>query len=126
MMRASCYTDPIVSSFVMSGAFTAFSAVQGMPMSRLPSNFAVGVGFIYMYSALQCPMEALHGRRSVLHNAVAGGSLGFAGVQSGIVGVPFMSVYAAAAMPRGRLAATGALVYGGCAAALASFGGKRL
>ena len=49
-------------------------------------------GGIYCYHALQCPMEAVHGRPSLWHNIISGGTIGFLGVASGRVGVPFVSV----------------------------------
>ncbi len=49
-------------------------------------------GGIYCYHALQCPMEAIHGRPSLWHNIVSGGTIGFLGVASGRFGVPFVSV----------------------------------
>ena len=48
-------------------------------------------GGIYAYHALQCPMEAIHGRPSLWHNILSGGTIGFLGVASGRVGVPFVS-----------------------------------
>ncbi len=49
-------------------------------------------GGIYCYHALQCPMEAIHGRPSLWHNILSGGTIGFLGVASGRFGVPFVSV----------------------------------
>ena len=44
---------------------------------------ARNVGFIYAYNAVQCPMEAVSQRRSLLHNAVALGGMGAVGVAKG-------------------------------------------
>ena len=48
-------------------------------------------GGIYVYHALQCPMEAIHGRPSLWHNIISGGTIGFLGVASGRLGIPFVS-----------------------------------
>jgi hypothetical protein len=48
-----------------------------------------------MYNAVQCPMEAIHGRPSLWHNVISAGTLGYLGVRSGRIGVPFVSPYAA-------------------------------
>jgi hypothetical protein len=125
-MRASCFTAPIVPSAVMGGIFCGFDVAQGRPTSALPRSFALYAGGLYIYNAIQCPMEALHGRSSLLHNFLAGGALGYAGVLSGAIGVPFLSPYYYAIHSRSGVAAIGAVVYGSLAAAFASFGGKTL
>ena len=79
---------PIVPAVFWGGAFTALQAAQG---SRLtPQMFAANAGFIYLYNALQCPMEAIQGQPSLLHNACAAGALGAFLVQSGQAGIPFL------------------------------------
>ena len=83
-----CFTAPIASSFLFGGVLSAVYIMQGAhPSSAL---FGRSVGFIYMYNALQCPMEALHGRRSLAHNALASGGLGAAAVATGRAGIPFL------------------------------------
>lgn len=76
---------------------------------------------------MQCPMEALQGRPSVLHNVLAGGTLGYLGVERGFIGVPMygalMSVRAIARTPP---ALVGFAVYGGLCGLLGSLGGKTL
>ena len=58
------------------------------------SSFGLLIGSSGMshcrYNAMQCPMETLNGRRSSTHNMIAGGVLGYLGVASGKLGVPFM------------------------------------
>ena len=123
-LRPSCFTEPVAGAALMGGVFTALGAAQGHPLT--PQRFALTAGFLYAYSALQCPMEALHGRRSVLHNALSGGSLGALGVQSGLIGVPFLPPVYYLTHGRSFMTIAAFTVYGSIAAALASFGGKRL
>ena len=84
------------------------------------------MGFIYIYNAIQCPMEEIHGRQSALHNAAAGGILGYVGVSQNLIGIPFVGpdlFYKYPFIPR---AWAGAAVYGGLGLGLAMFGGKPL
>ena len=81
-------------------------------------------GSIYTYNVLQCPMEAIHGRQSLLHNMLSAGILGYGGVQAGKLGIPFVDpsfVYRYRTLSPPQLAFC---VYGGLAGALAGFGGK--
>ena len=88
-----------------------------------PQGFAINIGALYTYHVLQCPMEALHGRRSVLHNGLAAGTLGAVGVQAGILGVPFVPP-AVLYSPRYNPVAIAFGVYGGLAMAIGSLTGK--
>lgn len=45
---------------------------------------------LYTYNAMICPMEAIHGRESALHNAFSGAILGGIGVQKGLLSIPFV------------------------------------
>ena len=81
---------------------------------------------IYVYNAVQCPMEAIHGRQSLMHNVLSAGMIGYLGVQTGRLGIPFVDpsfVYRNRAMSPPQLAF---LVYGGLSGGLAAFGGKPL
>jgi hypothetical protein len=80
---------------------------------------------LYLYNIVQCPMEAFHGRQSLLHNFAAAGMLGYVGVANGRLGIPFVNPYALLGSPlRPEIVAFG--VYGGMAAAFAAIGGKRI
>ena len=48
-------------------------------------------GAMYLYHAMQCPMEGIHGRSSLWHNIISGGVIGFFGFTSGRLGIPFIS-----------------------------------
>uniref|UniRef100_A0A6V2QN44 Uncharacterized protein n=1 Tax=Ditylum brightwellii TaxID=49249 RepID=A0A6V2QN44_9STRA len=80
---------------------------------------------IYAYNAVQCPMEAIHGKQSSIHNLIAGGSLGYIGIRAGRLGVPFVDPYAFLRFGLSP-AAVGAAVYGGMGFLLATLGGKRI
>ena len=118
-----CVTSPIQPSLLWGSGFTLFSVAHGMPFS--PRVLALNCGFLYAYSVLQCPLEALQGRQSLLHNGFAGAVLGYVGVNSGMVGVPFyhMLPQQLLSMPQ---SVTGAVVYGGCGVLLGALGGKSL
>ena len=88
--------------------------------------FARNAGFIYAYNAIQCPMEAIHGRRSLLHNVAAGGILGGVGVMQGYIGIPFVDQSFFYRFPRVRPAEIGFLVYGGIAGGFAALSGKSI
>lgn len=76
-----------------------------------------------MYNVLQCPMEVIHGRPSLIHNVIAAGTLGYIGVATHRLGVPLVNPYQVAG---GRLSppAVAFLVYGGIAGGLAGLQGK--
>jgi hypothetical protein len=80
---------------------------------------------LYIYNIVQCPMEAFHGRQSLLHNFAAAGMLGYVGVAQGRMGIPFINPYTLIGSPlKPEIVAFG--VYGGMAAAFAALGGKRI
>ena len=83
-----CMTKPVVPSLMWGSVFTGVNVAQGAPLT--PGSFAVNIGGLYVYNALQCPMEAIQGRPSLLHNGLAAGAMGTAGVSSGMMGVPFV------------------------------------
>ena len=113
----------VMPAAIMGSVFSVVHVVQGAPLN--PQMLAANIGFLYAYGALQCPMEALTNRRSWTHNLLAGGTLGYVAVERGLAGIPFNldHVFYARRIP---LPVGGALVYGGMAAALAMFSGKRL
>ena len=118
-----CLFGNIMPATVMGGAFTALHVFQGAQPT--PQLAATNIGFLYVYGALQCPMEALTGRQSWMHNALAGGILGYAAYEHGAIGIPFNleNTFRARRVP---LAAGAALVYGAMGAGLAMFAGKPL
>jgi hypothetical protein len=76
---------------------------------------------------VQCPLEAIHGRKSLVHNAISAGGLGYMGVASGVAGVPFVPshlLYRNAM--RLRPAAIGGLVYGALGGFMGALSGKPL
>lgn len=81
-------------------------------------------GFLFTYSGLQCPMEQLHRRKSLLHNFAAGSILGYIGVSGGFVGIPFMQNVTLPKVLRSRQAFLGAGIYGTLAMAFGAFSGK--
>ena len=80
---------------------------------------------IYVYNAMQCPMEAIHGRQSLWHNVISGGILGSLGVSSGRIGIPFISHSVFYNYPSLSPPIVAFAVYGGITGALASLSGKQ-
>ena len=81
--QKDCALAPVVPSVLWGGLFTGINVAQGAPL--VPASFAINIGGLYVYSVLQCPMEAVHGRPSLLHNGIAAGTLGMVGVQAGVL-----------------------------------------
>jgi hypothetical protein len=120
-----CATQPIIPSLTMGAALTALDLFQGASLS--PQRVGVNVGGLYLYHILQCPMEAISGGPSALHNMASGGIIGYLGVSAGILGVPFMDGYFFMRNPSIPPAVAGAVVYGGIAGIIATvLGGKPL
>eukprot|EP00978_Attheya_sp_CCMP212_P006526 scaffold15048_cov55-Attheya_sp.AAC.4 len=69
-------------------------------------------------------MEYIHGRQSLMHNVLSGFTLGYLGVSTGRVGVPFLDPYTVMASRNPAL--LGAVVYGGIAGCMAALGGKSM
>ena len=123
--QQQCLTAPIGSSIVMGGVFSALDVVTtGGKIT--PQGVASYAAFIYTYNAIQCPMEEIHGRRSAIHNFLAGGTLGYLGVRSGRIGIPFMDQYFFYRNPAIRPEFAAFAVYGGLGGAFALLGGKRI
>ena len=119
---APCLIDPIPHSVIMGGIFHGFDAMQGAPLSvRTWGMYATG---LWTYHAMICPMEAIHGRRSSLHNVASAGIMGYVGVSRGFMGVPFVNPYQLYGS-RFPPAMIGAAVYGLLGGALATLGGKQ-
>ena len=94
------------------------------PPAQMAMVFGMNCAFVYSYFVVQCPMEALHGKQSLLHNGIAGSAMGYLGVQSGKLGM--FNLEYTFMMNRIPLPIGGAMVYGALAAALGALGGKRL
>ena len=119
-----CLMEPVVPSVMFGGIFTGIHVAQGMPFS--PHLLAVNCGGIYMYNALTCPMAAIHGRESALHNGMSGAILGYMGVQSGYLGVPLVNQSFFWRNPRFSPPVVAAAIYGGIGTAFALLGNKRI
>ncbi len=123
--QKNCLMEPIIPSMVFGGVFSALDAMRGLPFT--PYGVGTYMGGIYVYSAMQCPMEAISGRRSWMHNVISGGTMGYLGVSSGRLGIPFINTttffyrYPQASPPMVAFA-----VYGGMGGFLAALGGKPL
>lgn len=109
---------------VILTAFQAMSAGAGANPAALPMAFAWNTAMVYSYVVLQCPMEALHGRQSLLHNAAAGATLGYIGVNARMLGV--FNLEPTFLINRIPLPVGGALVYGTLAGLLGGLSGKRI
>ena len=86
----NCFTGPMVSSVVFGAVFTGLDVMGGRARFT-PTNVGTYAAFIYTYNAIQCPMEAIHKRESLLHNVIGAGLLGSIGVQTRRVGIPFVN-----------------------------------
>ena len=84
------------------------------------------VGFLYLYRALQCPMEAIHGRQSLLHNILSSATIGYVGVTRGWLGIPFVDQYIFYRYPSLRPGTVGFVVYGAIGGAFGALSGKKL
>lgn len=82
-------------------------------------------GGLYAYNAMQCPMEAIHGRPSLIHNILSGGILGYIGSATGRLGVPFVDQQLFWRYPNLSPHMMSFAIYGAITGVLASFGGKR-
>ena len=102
--------------------FHGFDVLQGQRFS--PALLAKNCGFIYMYHALQCPMEALHGRRSLWHNIISAGMMGSAAVNSGQAGIPFVERSFYSMYPRVTPPVLAFVVYGAIGGAMGGLSGK--
>ena len=97
---------------------------SGGAPANLPMSFALNVGFVYSYVVLQCPLEALQGRQSLMHNVFAGGTLGYLGVNAGRLGMFGMEHHFY--INRIPLPIGGAILYGAMGGILGAIGGKSL
>eukprot|EP00548_Thalassiothrix_antarctica_P002264 CAMPEP_0194138438 /NCGR_PEP_ID=MMETSP0152-20130528/8220_1 /TAXON_ID=1049557 /ORGANISM="Thalassiothrix antarctica, Strain L6-D1" /LENGTH=109 /DNA_ID=CAMNT_0038835877 /DNA_START=106 /DNA_END=435 /DNA_ORIENTATION=+ len=108
---------------VYGALFAGFDAFQGVPLQQAMHPTVVGryMAGIYVYNVSTCPMEAIHGRQSLLHNFLSAGVIGFVGVSRGMLGIPFLQNYHISNPPVAAF-----FVYGSIASAFSALGGKRL
>ena len=118
-----CLSAPVFPSVLFGGAFTALEVARGFPFS--PQLALLNVGGIYMYNALTCPMVAIHGRESAIHNTLSGAILGYIGVKSYNLAVPFVEPSFFWRNPQIPKPLVGALMYGGIGTAFALLGDKK-
>lgn len=120
-----CLMEPIFPSIMFGGAFSALDTMRGIPLT--PYGVGIYISSIYLYGALICPMEALSGgRKSWMHNFISGGTLGYLGVKSGRLGVPFVNPRVLYRYPQISPPTVAFVVYGGMGGLLAAVGGKPL
>mmetsp|Transcript_14679 Transcript_14679/g.17751 ORF Transcript_14679/g.17751 Transcript_14679/m.17751 type:complete len:139 (-) Transcript_14679:76-492(-) len=124
-----CFTRHIVSSVINGGLLVAMdTGLHNAPIKQAPNSLLRYSVAIYTYGALQCPMEAIHGRQSALHNYAAGGILGHIAVEKGWLSIPFPNsrpVYQLMSKGVSR-PAVGGLMYGGFLGTIAVVMGKPL
>jgi hypothetical protein len=111
----------------MGGLFTGVSVMmEGQKLT--PRLAMMNMGGLYLYNALICPMEAISGRPSAIHNALSAGTIGYIGVATRQLGIPFVSphyYYSSSSMVSPPM--MGAAAYGGMALLLVTtLGGKPL
>ena len=120
-----CLTDThkIQNAVMWGGIFSGIDFLQGARLT--PTSVGSYMGFIWLYGALQCPMEAIHNRRSLWHNVIAGGTLGSLGVHAGRIGIPFVDSSIFYRYPQLRPWQVGFVVYGGMGGVLGALGNKQ-
>lgn len=118
-----CFQRPIATSVIIGSAFTAYDVI-GRGARFSPTLAGTNIVGLYLYNAMQCPMEAIHGRQSAWHNVLSAGLIGYVGVGTGRLGVPFVDHYFFYRYPQVSPAMAGFAVYGGIGALFATFGGK--
>ena len=119
-----CAERGVTPALTNGALLTLLNGASGAPVSALPTMGIYNVAFIYAYFVMQCPLEAIHGRQSLLHNMIAGGALGYAGAQTGRLGL--FGLETALLVNRIPLPVGGALIYGTMAGLLGALGGKRI
>jgi hypothetical protein len=126
----NCLKDPVLPACFLSVLLTSLDISPSKPLSSvalkssiIPQHLARNFAIIYGYNVLQCPMEALHGRQSALHDAIAGGTTAYFAIERGFIAVPFINTASLCRRyPQLTPAMVGAAVYGtlaGCLGLLA-------
>jgi hypothetical protein len=119
-----CLTEPAASACIFGRAFAAMSVIQGAALT--PRLLGTNIGFLYAYSAVQCPMEAVSGRRSAVHNMLAAGGMGAVGVSTGQLGIPLLDHSFFYRYPQIKPVQAGFCVYGLVGLAFGVLSGKTL
>jgi hypothetical protein len=103
-----------MSSVVMGGVFTAMNAMNGGVNAHvLRGMFVRNAGALYLFNILQCPMAAISGGRRNYHAPLSGAILGYVGVETGRLAVPFVSYDFFYKYPNIKPALVGGVMYGG-------------
>ena len=118
----SFYDITITIKLVTNNCFRLLFILPVINVHFLGSN----IGFIYLYNALQCPMEVIHGRRSLWHNILSAGTLGYIGVSRGLLGVPFVHTYTFYRYPSLSPGIFAFATYGALGGFFGAFSGKNL
>ena len=118
----ACLVKPVLPSIVWGGVFVGIDAARGIRPS--PQSAGRAVAFLYAYHSLQCPMEALTGRRSLVHNVYSGMICGYIGVKHRFIGIPFVNHLFFLRYPKISPPLAGAAVYGALAGAIGGLTGK--
>jgi hypothetical protein len=137
-----CMVEPLPFSILMGSAYTAYRALSSPDPSSSRNNryrqntvtdpsilrrAGTSIGTIYLYYALQCPMEAVHGRSSSLHNGLSAFTISYVALSRQWIGVPFFPAYQLMGIPFFTRTLLGSSIYGGMALVFASiWGGKRI
>ena len=119
-----CLTAPIPSACVFGTILAGLDVAQGARFT--PGRVVTYAGGLWAYNAMQCPMEAIHGRQSLGQNVLAGGIMGYVGVSAGRLGVPFVDVMTFYKYPALRPNIAAFFIYGGLAGTMAALGGKEM
>lgn len=81
------FVAPVMSGIFFGLALTARDASQARYTMSRTVSYAAGA---YAYRAMQCPMEAIQGGQSKVHDFIAAGIVGYVGVTSGRYRVPWL------------------------------------
>lgn len=106
----------------MGSIFTALDVTRGAPFNV--GLWGRNVGFIFAYGGLICPMESISGRKSAVHNAISGATIGYFGVMRGFLGIPGVDPYFFYRYPRISPPLMGAGIYGSVGGLIAAAFGK--
>lgn len=137
-----CLVQPIPFSVLLGGGYTVYRALAQSssepPRSQRFKRFTppavehtiwrragTAMGTVYLYYALQCPMEAVHGRSSSLHNGLSAFTMSYIALSQQWIGVPFVPPYLLMDLPFFARTLLGSSIYGTMAFALASIWGQK-
>jgi hypothetical protein len=147
--QQSCIVRPIPTSILFGALCTAYITL--MQQMRKPSSssrrdqhqqrnsttaatatsstllrtFGSSVGVVYVYYAIQCPMEAIHNKESYIHNGISAFTLSYIGLAQQRIGVPLISAYTIYQLPLLARNILGASIYSCMAMTFAAFYGHK-